>query len=478
MSEWITAEVFGAMLREEWRLHSRLFGGRRFALFPLLIAALATGTVSLLLRTGLPIETVLAGVHGLALVFGLHTGAIGFVGRDAMRDLLGDLTLLVFAARTLPLARRRLLGLFVVKDIAYYAGLFLLPITVGIAPGMLGAGWGVGSVGLFWLTLTGTFLLGMATTLAGLGLVGRGIPGIAVARAVLLAVAVVWMDAGVVSIHTPYGLFERPGIGRTVGAALPIVGLLWIASVTFDGRHHHAVRVRAPAYRRWLDRLGDPVATRALLDLRRSSGGISKAFFSGAILFGVTVALIELAERITGIAPATGIAFGAILGLTGFTTYNWLTQTDDLAAYRRQPLTVGDVIDGKVRTFLGLGPGVALAFYVPALLWRGNTIAEAAVGAVLLVGVTGYVLGVTVFLAGVAPNEFLFDTALFAAFGVAIVVPLVPILVVAFALVPVGGGLLAGLAAAGVALGGGGVMLVRSAVPRWTRYARAGGPNV
>ncbi|MFW5949629.1 MAG: hypothetical protein ACOCSD_08535, partial [Halolamina sp.] len=103
--------VFREMLREEWRLHSELLGGGRFGAFPLLIVALVAGAVWLLDVTGTDPGAVVAGMHALAFVFGLHTGSIGFVGRDAVGNVLGEVTLLVFSARTLPLSQARLLGL-------------------------------------------------------------------------------------------------------------------------------------------------------------------------------------------------------------------------------------------------------------------------------------------------------------------------------------------------------------------------------
>jgi len=131
MSDGRARRVFVEMLREEWRLHSRLFRGSHFSLFPVFICLLVGGAAKLLAVTGTEPKTVFAGLHALVFVFGLHTGSLGFVGRDALRNLLGDVTLLVFSARTLPLSQNTLLGLFVVKDSVYYAVLFLLPISLG-----------------------------------------------------------------------------------------------------------------------------------------------------------------------------------------------------------------------------------------------------------------------------------------------------------------------------------------------------------
>jgi len=117
-----------------------------------------------------PAATV-AGVHALVALFGIQTGSAGLIGADAMRDLLGDRTLLVFSARTLPLAPRRLIGLFVLKDAGYYTALFLLPLSVALAPFV-----GV-RLPLLWLSLSATFALGLALALLAIALSTRGVPG-------------------------------------------------------------------------------------------------------------------------------------------------------------------------------------------------------------------------------------------------------------------------------------------------------------
>jgi len=462
------------MFREEWRLHSRLFRGRRFALFPVLIALLAAGTVRLLAVTGTEPGTVFAGLHALAFVFGLHTGSIGLVARDALRNLLGDLTLLVFSARTLPLSQNRLLAVFVLKDVVYYALLFLLPIALGTVPAVVGPGELPGTVPLLWATLTLTFVLGMGATIAGLGLAGRGVAGKALLAAVTASVVAAWLVGVDVVAATPYGAFLAPTAPRLGATAATLLSVFAVGALTFDATDGRQGRTVGPSFRRWRRRVGDPVATKTLLDVHRSTGGVGKALFSAAVLFGVTASLIDLAGQITGVSPSVGVSFGAVLGLSGFTTYNWLTQFDDVDSYLVQPLTVADVFAAKFRAFLLLGPLVGLGVYALALVRRGGPAGEAAVGGVLLVGVACYIFGTTVYLTGLSPNEFLFDTALFAVFGAAMVVPLVPILVVGFVFAPLSLGPLAALGAGGVVLGILGVGLYRRAVPKWSGRYRSG----
>ena len=468
------------MLREEWRLHTHLFGGPRFALFPVVVAALTAGAVGTLTVTGTETGSVFAGLHVLAFVFGLHTGSIGFVGRDALQNLLGDLTLLVFSARTLPLSRERLLFVFVLKDVVYYAVLFLLPIAVGTVPaileghGLAGTPTILGTVLLLWTTLTATFVLGIGTTLAGIGVSRSGTSGPILLIVLAGGAGAAWL-AGIDPVaYSPYGVFLEVTPLRIAATTGLLAAVFLVAAATFDVDGGRPVRTVGPSFRRWDARLGDPVATKTLLDVHRSSGGFGKVLFSAAILFFVTAGLVDLAERITGVSPSVGISFGTILGLSGFTTYNWLTQFDDVDSYLTHPLSVADVLEAKFRAFLVLGPLVGLGFYALAVGWRGGPVLEAVVGAVLLVGVACYIFGTTVYLTGLSPNEFLFDTVLFVVFSIAMIVPLVPVLVVAFALPSLAPAHLAPLGVGGLAIGAAGIVLYRRALTTWSRRYRHG----
>ncbi|MFB6132648.1 MAG: hypothetical protein ABEJ44_04510 [Halanaeroarchaeum sp.] len=481
-----TWRVLKEMTREEWRLHTALFGGRRFAGFPVLVALLVAIAVWALLRTGTSTAAVVAGMHALVFLFGLHTGSVGLVGREAVRNLLGDVTLLVFSARTLPLSRRRLLGVFIVKDIGYYTILFLLPMAVGTVPVVIAVG-GTGPTGtgslpiqaallgalFLWITLVGTFVLGMGTTLSALGLSSRGSAGRIALIVVLTGIAAAWVAGVPILEYTPYGLSRAPTVTRAIGALAIVALLLGFGGLTVDVKRSSPSRTEAPRFRRWNDVLADPLATKTLLDVHRSAGGFGKVCFSAGILLVVTIGLVDLAARITGVAPSIGISIGTLLGLSAFTTYNWLTQFDDVEAYLVLPTDVSAVGRAKSRAFLVLGPAVGLLALAIAVGYSGGRPAEVAVGAFLLVGVSTYIYGVTVFLAGFSPNEFLFDSVLFGVFAIAVMVPLVPTLVVGFALAPIGLHLLGALALGSGALAVAGYVLYRRSLPRWEAHHRS-----
>ncbi len=470
MADGLTGRLLKEMTREEWRLHSRLFGGARFAAFPLVVAALVAVTTELLVRTGTDLTRVAGGLHGLVFLLGLQTGTIGLVGRDMLRNLLGDLTLILSASRTLPVDHRRLLGLFVVKDVGYYAVLFLLPVAVGLLPVLLAGGTLVPGLppGLqvlaSWVTLILTFTLGLATTLLGVGLASRGLPGPVVLLLLAGTLVGLWAIGVDLLAWTPLALTQSPGPGRiAIAVALPVV-LSLAAGWIIDVEAQAPARRTRPAFTRWRSILGDPVATKSLLDLHRSTGGMAKVLFSGGVLFLVSIGLFELASRITGLSPSVGVCFGAILGLTSFTTYNWLTQLDDVGGYLALPLDIADVIRAKMRAMLVLGPPVALGLFAVAVAWQGTPWLDALVGVALLLGVGTYIFGLTVRMAGLSPNRFLFDAPRFATFSVAMMLPMVPALVAGLALAPLAPGLAGGLAGLSLAMAAAGVILYRRAL--------------
>jgi len=471
----VTATLLPVMIREEWRLHSTLFGSRRFAAFPVFIALASAGTVWLLVFTGTAPDTIALWLHLLVFAFGLYTGSAGLVGRDEMRDLLGDLSLVVYSARTLPLSKRRLLATFLVKDVAYYAVLFLGPLAAAYAPAAAAAG-DLARLPLLWLTLTGTFVVGLVVTFAAISARTRGRAGTATLLVGAGLVGLAWAIGIDLLDWLPYGFYRGTGGVAPAVGILATLGLAAAGLAAFDPTGEPTSRTTGPAFLRWQRRLRydpDGLVAKSLIDVARSSGGVWKVAFSGGVLFAVTAGLVELAGTITGLEPSTGLTFGVVLGLSSFTTYNWVTQFDDLDAYRHHPIATAAVFEAKFRSFLALGLPTVIGYYLLAVGIWGERATVAVAGGVLLVGLSVYLFGLTVALTGLDPNAFLFDTARFVAFAGGAAIPLVPVLVVGFVAEP-SPGLLALLAATGPALGVVGLGLFRWSVPRWTERFRKG----
>ncbi|MFB6143619.1 MAG: hypothetical protein ABEJ30_09800 [Halorientalis sp.] len=467
----LTTRLFARMLVEEYRLHEDLFGGRRFVAFPLAVFALALGGFQLLAFTGTAFEAVVAGLHGLVLFFGLQVGTIGLVGRDALRDVLGDVTLLVFSARTLPVTWNRLLAVFLVKDLVYYAALFLAPIGLAAAPTAVATGVSPLRLGLLWLTLVGAFALGvtLSLTLAAVATRSR-LAVVGTVAAVTVAVLGLRLDP---VAFTPYALYRDPSLAAAARGFAPVVVLGVVGPLLFRPASGRAQRTAPDRFTRVRDALRDRdgVATRALVEVARSSGSVWKVLFSMGVLFGVTALLLAEMTAATGLTPSPGIAFGTLLGLGAFTTYSWVTQFDSPQEYGRYPVSLAAVFAGKRRAYLLLSLPAGLLYLAVAAAWYDPR--ALAVGLVVLPLVAVYVFGVTAYVAGLSATELLFDTPAFLRFGVALALVAVPLLVAA--LVHPTAPLATTVAAVAVAAlaAAVGVALTRRAGPRWERRLRA-----
>ncbi|MFC6718312.1 hypothetical protein ACFQGT_11780 [Natrialbaceae archaeon GCM10025810] len=483
--------LFPVLLREEWRLHTNLFGGWRFALFPLLIAGLTAGAGVALAATGTSSGSVIAGVHALALVFGLYSGTAAFAGSDMLESVFGRLSFVLSSASTLPLSRRRLLGVFLLKDALFYGVVFVLPMALGVAP-LLEDGLSASilpSITAVWLSLCLTFAAGMAATVALIAFRTRGAPTSLLGAGVGALAFVGWTTPVGEYLGTVLVPLEGT-LASAGGLAFATLALAAGSIAAYDPTYAKPARTASDRFVGLTDALstggGRPRASdgggnartglvaKTLLDLARSSGGVVKPFVSVAVLFGLVAALVGVVTEITGLEPAPGIFFGGVLGLSAFTTYNWLTQFDSVEEYLVYPVSVEDVFRAKRTAFLLVGaPTVALP-YLAALVWLEATFLDALAGAALLVGYGLYYYALTVYIAGFDPNEFLFDTVRFATFTVGVAVALVPPLVAGFVVVPPSAPVAGAVALGGIGFGAIGAVLSSRAGPRWERRYREG----
>jgi hypothetical protein len=260
---------------------------------------------------------------------------------------------------------------------------------------------------------------------------------------------------------------------------LPALALLMLAPFAFEpgqagGRSVR--RVESDTYSRHVDRLGGgargSLTARPLLEVTRSSGSVGKVAVSLGILFAVAIVVLDRLAVATAITPSPGIAVGSLLGLGSFTTYNWLTNLDDPREFLRYPTGMAAVLAGKRRAYLLLTIPTGLGYLLLAAVWYPPTALLS--GVVVLPLVAIYVFGLTAVLTGLAPNELLFDTPLFALFGAGLAAVAVPLLVAALAAgqyplishaVAVGVAVLAALV---------GLWLSRRSGPRWDRRFRSG----
>ncbi|GAB3663999.1 hypothetical protein [Halopiger thermotolerans] len=476
--------VFRALAREEWRLHARLFGGWRFACFPLVVAALTAAGAFALVETGTAAATVVTGLHVLALGFGLYGGTAALAGSSMLENVFGRLSLVLSTATTLPLSRRRLLGLFLLKDALFYGLVFVLPMAIAAAAlearatSTATVRGTVTAVLALWLSLSLVFAVGTTATVGLIAARTRGVPTWAIGLALGLVAALGWLASPVDAAAVRAALVPLNGsllgaVGLAAAAALGAVTALAVYDPTY-GKPSRTASDRFGTISDALPIETDALVAKTLLELARSAGGVWKPLVSAGVLFALVAALVGVVESITGIAPAPGIFFGGVLGLSAFTTYNWLTQFDSLEDYLVYPIPIADVFRAKRTAFVLVGAPTVAVPYLAALVWFDATLVDAVAGAVVLAGYALYYYGLTVYLAGFDPNEFLFDAVRFSGFTAGVAVPLVPTLVAGFVAAPPATAVAAALGVAGLVVGAIGYVLSSRAGPRWGERYRDG----
>jgi hypothetical protein len=152
--------ILRRMLKEEWRMHSEIFGGRSFAGFPVTVFILSLiTTFGVSNYSVIPLESFKFFFYALAGFVGLSVGSLGFSSKDALKNVLGPTNFIVYSSRTLPVSRKTLLSVFILKDLIYYSLLFLIPVSLGY---IIFAGFS--SIYLFFEMLT-LFSAGVITAL-------------------------------------------------------------------------------------------------------------------------------------------------------------------------------------------------------------------------------------------------------------------------------------------------------------------------
>jgi hypothetical protein len=430
-------DLFVAMFREEWRVHSELFGSVGFALFPVLIGAMACmGTVLVpIVNAALPAGDLATIVHLLFLLIGVMVGGFGLVGNEAMNRRFGQASFVAYAARTLPVSERRIFAAFVAKDTVYYLLLWILPVIAGVALASPFAGLAPSTVLRLALTLLLAFLAGMAGAFVITTVWGRSKVAFAVLVGVLVTGIVAFVLAsGSLPPFPPlqlYRSFSWPLLAATlagIGVALA-VSLLLFQPTSSGGERRHPDRFSSLAHS--LERLPYPaLAAKDLLDLWRSGGGVGQVLFALLLPLGLCWFLLSL---LGPVLPPDGVLmlFAVLAGVLGSTVYTWLTAFDTFGPYGCLPIGVETLIRSKLTSFSLLQVVPAAVVVVVALGMDGGAVALPAVA--LALGLSAWAVALTVYLAGLSPNVLVYNPKVLAAFLGGVGLPIIALVALAFA---------------------------------------------
>ncbi len=426
-------ELFIAMVREEWRIHTVLFGQAVFAFLPVMVAAMAfMGTFLVpVVNRALPAGDLASIVHVLFLLLGAMVGGFGLVGNEVMNRRFGQASFVAYAARTLPLSERRIFTAFVAKDTVYYLVLWVLPVIVGVAIASPFVGLPAEAVLRLFVSLQLAFLFGLTGLFFVTTVWGRSRVAFAGLAITAIAIVLAFVQAtGSLPPFLPLALyrsFSWTGLGA---AALMVAAGLVVSLLLFETRSAGSERQHPDRFTGLLRRLGQlpyPALTaRDLLDLWRSGGGVGQVLFSLLLPLGLCWFLLSL---LAPVLPTHGVLllFSVLAGVLASTMYTWLTAFDTPGAYACLPVAVGDLVRSKLGLF-ALLQSVPAAIVLAAAVLSGNA-GVALPALALMLGVSAWSVGVMVYLAGLSPNVLVYDPRVLATYLVGVGLPVIVLVV-------------------------------------------------
>lgn len=426
----INFAILSNMIKEEWRMHSSIFGSSGFALFPVFIF-LFTFFVSLILPVFREIFTtaqIALAVHYFFLLVGGMVGAFGLMGREFMNRRFGQASLIAYSSRTLPVSQRVIFANFLVKDIIYYFIFYVLPFIAGFAfaaelvpsgdfrlPGTLLA---------LLLTLSLSFMIGLSLVFFLSTVYAHS--GKLLTSASLVITFFMLLISGNLGSELLYSLpslsfFLAPSKNQLLLSLLlitvpSVISLIFLkvdfpqAKKSFPNSFSNICRYLG-AYRY------AAFIAKDYLDLKRSEGGLGKIIFS----FLLPLALVwMLLSALGNVIPVfnTFVLFSLILGVLSSSMYNWITEYDIFASYVFFPLKVSDMIQSKLNSYFILN---LVPFSILMLLAIKTGSATLLPSLLLYISISVYLVSILIYLTGLSPSINLYNGKTFFIYALSII---------------------------------------------------------
>ncbi|MDE4908003.1 hypothetical protein L0665_05195 [Methanogenium marinum] len=432
-------EMFTSMFKEEWRMHSTLFGSLNFALFPVLIFGIAFMGAFLLPFIGsvMDVSVLVFLMHGNFALLGIMVGSFGLLGKEIMNRRFGQASLIAYSARSLPVTEKRIFLNFVIKDIVYYFILWVLPFCMGFILAAPLMGMSLYYPLLTLLTLTLSFLTGLCAVFllsAGYSRNKAAFGGIIAIMAVSAGLFVFGFNGGATALFPPLAVFYSFSAG-SLAVALGVILVLFALSMIFFTSEYQSAekhyKNRHPLLSKRLDMLPEhDLVAKDFIDLYRSGIGVGQTLFSFILPLGIIWLILSL---MGGFLPEDLVLlmFAVVTGVISSTMYTWLTEFDAIASYMFLPLRVSSVIKAKIESFTVLQV-VPVIFLACVALFSG-TAAYIPHALVISLCISFYALSVLVRLCGLSPTTLIYNARVFLTYMLLIGPPVLILIALTFA---------------------------------------------
>ena len=436
--------VFGIlkiMIKEEWRLHTSLFGNRMFAFFPVMIciAAFIASLFLPFIQTIMTNQQMLQSAHFLFIFFGVTIGSFGLAGKEIMNRRFGQASLIAYSSRSLPISERVIFLNFLIKDIIYYVILWILPIIISLIIATFFVSLSTITVILVFGTLILSFLIGLSIVFFLSTLYAHSSKLLIALLLTCFAVFIVLTyhyNFTIQSFLLPYSFYYNPSFNK----ALLILFLIFVPSslsivflkVDYPERKKQYKNSLTKLSRKFKFSQHSYYIAKDFLDLNRSEGGLGKIIFTFLFPIGLTwlflYIFLELIPTIKVI-----MIFAVFLGIVSSSIYNMLTAFDTFNPYMFLPVKVSTILKSKIISYLLFSIISFVILILAAIsLNQVNWLIPAICS---FVTISFYSLSMTIFFAGLHPTILFYNSKIFAQY-ISAVAPLLFVFTIASILDP------------------------------------------
>ncbi|MEM5801428.1 MAG: hypothetical protein QW350_00770 [Candidatus Aenigmatarchaeota archaeon] len=398
-------EVLLNMIKEEWRMHSALFGSVLFAIFPLIIFIFSF-LFAFYACNIINVNQLLLVFHYIFILMGLSVGAFGILGREVMNRRFGHASLIAFSSRTLPLSEKFIFFNFFVKDLIYYLALWIIPFVAGVY-----TAFSIKSINInFFVLLTSIFLSFLTSLSLSFFLSTIYVHSKRIAIAIVFsAVAFSKYIFPILKMLPSISFIFQPSL-KNVFYSFLISSTLSLFSIIFLKVDYPERKKRHKNILKLLEKIlnfgnyGYFIA-KDFLDLNRSEGGLAKLIFS---LILPSLFLWLLLSYFLNFIPFSDFltVFSIMLGIISSSTYNWITEFDLFSSYSFMPIKVSSIIKSKIITYSIVNSFCIIILFISATKIGFNTLFPSLLA---FFGVSAYVLAINIYLTGLHPNMLLYN---------------------------------------------------------------------
>ncbi len=412
-------------------------GGQNFIILPVMIL-FASFFGGMMFETFIDPEevgidqTVLMLQMGI-LMTGMILGGFAFMAPEIAEKRFGDVKLLVASQPYLPIEVRRIYFLIYVKDILFYSGLILAPISAGLFASEPLSNFTAEGIAFMTFSAFLTFTLGfsMAFAISMAYIRSPALGGTLVGSMGAYAALLLLSDQSVGYVVPSIGLnllrYEDASASEYFAMAmLSVSGILAFSAMAiamsrekYESREHTAESL-LPQKADGFPLAGGAslLVAKEYLDLRRS-GGVGKILFTFIMPIGALMLVRVLSDNLEGNLDFGPEFYAMIMGFFGMLIYYTISGSDYLASYQVLPLSPAQVIYAKLRLhfLLSLVVSTVMAATIAVLFSdRFNFLYSLAV-ALPIVLMGALFMGIVVaYLTGFRTAEMLLEAKFLAAF--------------------------------------------------------------